>query len=68
MKYFIRKTNKQLNTVEYKRYKCIDGFTKDKNLCWQFSKAGALRIIENLKNEYRRNIHNLEFELEEVEI
>lgn len=64
-KYYIRKTNKQTGKVEYKRYKCIDGFSPNKELCWQFSKQGALRIIERLKNEYRANIHNLEFDLEE---
>ena len=58
--------NHQFGTVQYKRYKCIDGFCKDKTLCWQFSKAGALKIIERLKYEYRRNIDNLEFRLEAV--
>ena len=66
MKYYIKKTNLQTGTVEYKRYKCSDGFSKDKTLCWQFSRQGALKIIERLKLEYRRNIHNLRFELEEV--
>lgn len=63
-KYYIVKINKQFNTVEYKRYKCIDGFAKDKNICWKFSKQGAMKIIERLKYEYRRNIDNLEFTLE----
>lgn len=66
MKYYIKKINHQLGTVEYKRYKCSDGFTNNKAICWQFSKQGALKIIERLKDEYRRNIHNLEFVLEEV--
>ena len=66
MKYYIVKYNKQFNTIEYKRYKCSDGFTTEKDLCWTFSKQGALNIIERLKYEYRRNIDNLEFYLEEV--
>lgn len=66
MKYYIKRTAKQFGTVEYKRYKCIDGFSKKKELCWQFSKQGAEKIIERLKDEYRRNINNVEFELEEV--
>ena len=66
MKYFIRMTNKQSGTVQYKRYKCIDGWCKSKDLCWQFSKQGALKIIERLKREYYRNINNLEFDLEEA--
>lgn len=66
MKYYIKRTNKQTGRIEYKRYKCIDGFCRDKSLCWQFSKQGALKIIERLKAEYWRNIDILEFELEEV--
>ena len=65
-KYYIVKENHQFGTIEYKRYKCIDGFCKDKSKCWQFSKAGAEKIIERLKIEYRANIQNLEFRLEEV--
>lgn len=64
-KYYIRKANKRTGSIEYKRYKCSDGFNPNKNLCWQFSKHGALRIIERLKNEYRANIQNIEFDLEE---
>lgn len=66
MKYYIRKTNKQTGRVEYKRYKCIDGFTTNKDLCWQFSKQGAEKIIERLKVEYSANIKNLEFDMVEV--
>lgn len=66
MKYYIKKTNKQTGRIEYKRYKCIDGFSRDKSQCWKFSKQGALKIIERLKSEYWRNIDNLEFELEEA--
>lgn len=64
MKYYIRKTNKQTGRVEYKRYKCIDGFNSNKEICWQFTKHGASKIIERLKHEYWRNIDNLTFELE----
>ena len=66
MKYYIKKTNKQTGRVEYKRYKCSDGFDKNKEVCWQFTKQGASKIIERLKREYWRNINNLTFELEEV--
>ena len=66
MKYYIRKTNTQLNTVEYKRYKCSDGFSKNKSLCWKFSKQGAVKIIDRLKYEYRRNIDNLIFDIVEA--
>lgn len=67
MKYYIKKINKQFNTVQYKRYKCIDGFSSNRDICWKFSKQGALKIIEDLKREYYRNINNLEFTLEEAE-
>lgn len=54
--------------IEYKRYKCIDGFTRNKELCWAFSKKGALKIIENLKQEYHINYNKglIDFYLEEV--
>lgn len=64
-KYYIRKTNKRTGNIEYKRYKCSDGFSPNKDLCWKFSKQGALKIIERLKIEYRANIQNIEFSLEE---
>lgn len=64
MKYYIKKTNLQTGRVEYKRYKCIDGFDKDKTVCWQFSKQGALGIIERLKREYWRNLDHIVFEIE----
>lgn len=66
MKYYIKKTNKQTGKVTYKQYKCIDGFNQNKEVCWQFSKHGALKIIERLKKEYWRNIDNIEFELEKA--
>ncbi len=66
MKYYIKMINRQFGTVKYKRYKCIDGFSEDKTICWKFSKAGGLKIIEDLKREYYRNIRNLEFQLEEA--
>lgn len=65
-KYYIVKKNNQNGTVEYYRYKCIVGWSKKKENCWQFSKQGALKIIERLKREYWRNIKNLEFSIEEV--
>lgn len=67
MKYYIKMTNKQFNTVQYKQYKCIDGWAKVKDYCWRFSKQGAKKIIERLKYEYRNNIDNIVFELEAVE-
>lgn len=67
MKYYIKMTNTQFGTTRYKRYKCIDGFTENKSLCWKFSKQGAIKIIDRLKQEYYRNINNVIFELEEVQ-
>lgn len=65
-KVYIVKHNRQFNTIEYKQYKCIDGFCKDKSLCWKFSKQGARKIIESLKREYHRNIQNIDFYTEEA--
>lgn len=71
MKYYIKMYDKQFNRTKYKQYKCIDGFNANKELCWKFSKQGALKIIERLtdkdRSEYRRNLHNLEFSLEAAE-
>ena len=71
MKYYIKMYDKQRNRTQYKRYKCIDGFCRDKEFCWKFSKQGALKIIARLtdkdRSEYRANLHNLEFTLEEAE-
>lgn len=71
MKYYIVMVNKQFNMKEYKKYKCVDGWTRNKEVCWKFSKQGATNIIkrltDNVRSEYRRNLHNLEFFLEEAE-
>ena len=66
MKYYIVKINETLNTTEYKRYKCIDGWTLDKNICWQFSKQGAENIIKRLEKAYYRNRDTVSFMLENV--
>ena len=70
MKYYIVKKNSQFGTTEYKRYKCTDGFSRNKELCWRFSKQGAIKIIERLKDEYRINVERgyITFELEEAEV
>ena len=44
MKYFVIKTTK--DGIEYKRYKCIDGWTKNKEICWKFSRQGAKQIAD----------------------
>ncbi len=53
MKYYIVKETKY--GKEYKKYKCINGFCKDKELCWKFSKQGALGIIGRLEKLYAVN-------------
>ena len=65
-RYYIKKINHISGTIEFKRYKCIEGFSKNKEECWQFTKQGAVKVIEGLKREYFRNLKNLEFELEEA--
>ena len=64
-KFYIKKVHG--NSIEYKRYKCIDGWNRDKNCCWQFSKQGAEKIIERLIfgiHPLRRN--EFVFSIEEV--
>lgn len=41
--------------IKYKKNKCVDGWTTSPEKCWKFSKNGALKIIEDLKREYRIN-------------
>lgn len=54
-------------SVEYKRYKCIDGWSRDKSCCWQFSKQGAEKIIERLRSGIHPSRRNeFEFSIEEV--
>ena len=64
MRYYIKMYNKQFNTIKYKRYKCIDGWSTNKEECWKFTQQSAMNIIERLKLEYRKNINNIEFTLE----
>lgn len=47
-KYYVIKTTK--DGVLYKRYKCIDGWTRNKEICWQFSKQGAEKIAKRLNS------------------
>lgn len=41
--------------VQYRKYKCSDGWTQNPNECWGFTKQGALKKIEALKREYHIN-------------
>lgn len=50
MKWYVIKTTK--DGVLFKRYKCIDGWTKDKEKCWKFSKQGAKQIADRLNEKY----------------
>ena len=48
-KYYVIKTTSK--GVEYKKYKCIDGWSRDKSECWQFSKQGAKKIADRLNEQ-----------------
>ena len=50
MKYLITRTTK--NGVEFKRYKCIEGWSKSPQGCRRFSKAGAEKIAKTLNEQY----------------
>lgn len=65
-KFYIRKTNLRTGRIEYKQYKCSDGFSQNRDTCWKFSRQGAEKIIERLKHEYRANIVNLTFDMVEA--
>ena len=49
MKYLVIKTTK--DGIQYKRYKCIDGWSNTKVGCWQFSEAGAKKIADRLNKQ-----------------
>lgn len=50
MKYFVIRTTR--SGIEYKRYKCSEGWTRNKSICWQFSKQGAQKIADRLNENY----------------
>lgn len=64
-KYYIVKVDTRTGSVEYKRYKCIDGWSKNEASCWQFSRTGAWKIVERLAYEYRYN-PNIVFTMKEA--
>lgn len=49
-KYYVIKTTKR--GIEYKKYKCIEGWSKTSDGCWRFSKAGADKIVKRLNKAY----------------
>ena len=69
MKYYVVKTeNFGSPRKEYKRTKCLDYYSRDKSVCWQFSKQGAQKIADRsnaaLAPYWRDKIH---FSIEPVE-
>lgn len=56
-KVYIRKTTKigNENKIEYKQYKCIDGWTRYQEKCWKFSIGGAKKIVERLNKRPEYN-------------
>lgn len=46
MKYLIVRIIGEETT--YKRYKTIDGWSRNPEECWQFSRQGAKKIVEGL--------------------
>lgn len=63
-KYYVIKTTK--DGVQFKKYKCIDGWTKNRNECWEFSKQGAEKIANRL-NEQNKEPHKTHYNTVEVE-
>ena len=76
MKYYIKRINKSQSGTEviyYKTRKCTEGWTYEEHKahCWQFSKQGAEKIVERLRQqeEQRREKNRYwtnEYELEEA--
>lgn len=51
VRYYVIKTTKA--GIEFKRYKCIEGWSRDRSECWKFSKQGAQQIADRLNKECR---------------
>ena len=64
-KYYVRNTDTKTGTVMYKKCMTLDGFVRDKSLCWQYTKQGALKIVERYKQE-NRNRDRFVYDIEEV--
>lgn len=69
-RYYIIRTTKK--GVEYKRYKCIDGWSKTPEGCWKFSRAGAAKIVKKYnegchyeQQPYPKRIHYNYLEVKE---
>lgn len=48
VKFYVKKEYN--GRVLYKRYKCIEGWSADKHICWQFTKQAATKIAEREKS------------------
>ena len=55
-KYYVKKEYN--GKILYKRYKCIEGWSADKNICWQFTKQSALKIAEREKTSIHPSQRN----------
>lgn len=53
------------NGKYYKKYKCIDGWSKNPEDCWQFTKSGALQIANRL-NQTVKSVFSPFYDIEEV--
>ena len=52
-KYRVYKQNLCTSEKFYKRYKTIDGWTRDSRICWLFSRQGALNIQDRINHSYK---------------
>lgn len=53
MKYYIYRFNEK-SGFKFKRTKCNDYWHSDFSICWQYSKQGAKKIVDE-KNARRKN-------------
>lgn len=45
MKYYVFRINKKTGIKEYMKTKCVGGWMRSNDNCWQFSKQGARGIV-----------------------
>lgn len=57
-KYYVFRVVNHNGHKQYKRTKCSDYWTDNKNVCWQFSKQGAKKIVETYNSYNRSNFYS----------
>lgn len=65
-KYYVTRTDRNTGVKYYKKAKTLDIWSKDKSVCWKYSKQGAKQIADRL-NEWERKVYfeHFDYDFEE---